>query len=79
MKKTGKKLNPERHLYFNLSSFPSNRCRNKGVQTIPFLYTQVMHLFILNWKSVSRGIRGFVNKSWFGYDYALDNLELTWF
>ena len=42
---TGKTLNPECHLYFNLSSFPSIRCRNKGVQTIPSFYTQVIWFF----------------------------------
>ena len=35
-------MNPERHLHFNLSSFPSNRCRNRGVQTIPFFCTRAM-------------------------------------
>ena len=73
-----KKLNPERHLYFNLSIFPW--CRNKDAQTIHFFYMQVI------WFCFEIGI---IFREVFVVlltiddlaicDYALDNLELTWF
>ena len=59
--RTSKKLNPERHLYFNLPSFPSNRCRKRGVQTIPFFYTQVISFFLSIGTILRENIRDFVN------------------
>ena len=58
---------------------PADRYRNKGVKTIPFFCTRVIWYYFFNWNNISRGIRAFVNNSWFGYAYALDNLELIWF
>ena len=74
-KKQAKKLNPERHLYFNLSSFPSNRCRSRGVQTIPFFYTQVIWFFFLQLEQY------FANYSWFCLtiaDLAMIMPLITW-
>ena len=38
-------MNPEPHLFFNLTRFPPNRCRNRGRQTIPFIELQVIWYF----------------------------------
>ena len=64
--RTTKKLNPERYLYFNSSRFPLNRCRNEGVQTIPFFYIRMSSFSFLKRNNISRGMGGFVNNNWFG-------------